>query len=288
MGIMISNVQRMSFDDGPGVRTTVFLKGCSIACPWCSNPENIKFEKQCYYDKERCKKGDNFCIYNKDCILLKDNNMDLSKIENTCPLNAVGYYGREYEAQELVEELLKDQYFWGETGGVTFSGGEALLHTSELIEVWKLLKEKNIHITVETALFVPRAYVEQAVKYIDLFYVDLKILETQMCKEILGGNVELYLQNVEYLSCCGKEIVFRIPCVKEYVLREENWEKICDFLCSYTQYPAQIFAVHDLGKKKYQTLGYHFQEFERLSNEQLEKYSEDLKQVGCSVEIIQI
>jgi len=249
MSIMVSKIQRMCFDDGPGIRTTVFLKGCSISCPWCSNPECIQFGKEYEYDKSRCK---------------------------------------EYDADTLVKELLRDQPFWGDDGGVTFSGGEALLQTNELVKAWKMLKEKGIHLTIETALFVPLEAVKKALEYIDLFYVDIKILEPQGCKNILGGNIATYMKNIEYLANHKANIIFRIPCAVEYVLQKENWRLICEFLEKYKQYKVELFAIHDLGKKKYEMLGMNYQEFEKIPKERLEVYMQELQKISCEVSMIQI
>ena len=247
MSIIVSNIQRMCFDDGPGVRTTVFVKGCGIACPWCANPESISFG-----------------------------------------IEADKGLGKEYTPEELVEEVLKDQMFWGIDGGVTFSGGEALMQAQELEEVWRLLKEKGAHLAVETSLFVPRDSLVIALRYIDFFYVDIKILEYNMCKQLLGGDAELYKNNVVYLASCNADIHFRIPCAKEHVLQEKNWNLICEFLQNYREYPVEMFAIHDLGRKKYEKIDRKFVEFEKLTEEQLEKYAGQLREQGCEVSIIRL
>lgn len=284
MSIVVSKIQRMCFDDGPGIRTTVFLKGCSITCPWCSNPENLKFEKQYYYDKNRCKRNGNSCSYNENCTILSNEQI----VSTNCPLHAIGCYGEEYLASELAFELLRDRTFWGKNGGVTFSGGEALMQTTELVEVWRLLKEKGVHLTVETALFVPLEAVKEAFKYIDLFYVDIKILEPQMCRHILGGDIKIYMRNLEYLIQNHANLIFRIPCSIEYVLQKENWSLICAFFEKYNQYKVELFGIHDFGRKKYDTLGMEYQNFEKISEEDLNVYAKELRDKGCEVCIIQI
>ena len=183
MSILITNIQRFSLHDGPGIRTTVFLKGCSLHCPWCSNPENIFSEMQDYI---------------KDGIQ--------------------GTYGRYYEPEDLVHECLKDKNFykgvindptlWNITssadieklpGGVTFSGGEALLQAEALVPVTQALSRNNIHIAIETSLFAPASNLYFAVNHIDFFYVDMKILDSYRCKEVEHGNLELYLSNLHKL-----------------------------------------------------------------------------------------
>lgn len=197
-------------------------------------------------------------------------------------------YGVDYEPGLLADILIKDRKFWGSDGGVTFSGGEALLQAEQLEEVWQRLKSGGIHLALETALFVPQILLETAMKYMDFYYVDVKLLERESCARILGGDVNQYRQNVEKLAAQGKDICFRVPCSKEYVLAEDNRRMLCEFLRSYRQFPVEIFAVHDLGKEKYRSLGMEMPCFERVSEEEMEAFRERLCQNGCRARIIRI
>ena len=154
--VLITKIQRFSLHDGPGIRTTVFLKGCSLRCPWCSNPENIEPYLQTY------------CLDKK-----------------------VGTYGRYISCNELYEEVTKDRAFYKTTsgtcrakdaedleslpGGITFSGGEPLLQIKNLKPLLLCLKNENIHIAIETSLFAMQDQLELALECVDLFYVDIKI-----------------------------------------------------------------------------------------------------------------
>jgi pyruvate formate lyase activating enzyme len=244
MCLKVSNIQRMCFHDGPGIRTTVFLKGCSLHCPWCSNPENV----------------------------YTGGNDDIQG----------------YETTELADILMKDRAYWGTGGGVTFSGGEALLHAKKLEPLWRLLKDEGIHLAVESALFVPGEFLKTAVEYIDFFYVDVKILEPSLCKEILGGNVEQYLENIDILTGSGRSVCFRVPCSKEYVLTKKNRGELLNFFRRYSDYPVQIFALHGLGKKKYEKMGMEMEDFEPASEQELIQFKDELCNAGCMVEIIKI
>lgn len=255
MSIRVTNVQRMCFDDGPGIRTTVFLKGCSLHCPWCSNPENIRYEKQEYFSQNQEKKG---------------------------------IYGRDWEPEELLKELLKDRKYWGADGGVTFSGGEALLQAESLEPLWKCLKKEGVHTAVETALFVPEKHVELAKKYIDFFYVDVKILDNSMCRDILGGDAAQYLKNVQRLAEHKADIHFRVPVSAEYVLAEKNMELLLAFFKKYSVYPVELFGIHDLGRTKYETLGQEMPKFQKVSEELLESLKSALVHNGCKADIITI
>lgn len=258
MSIRVTNIQRMCFDDGPGIRTTVFLKGCSIHCPWCSNPENI--------------------LYNKQTICGKDD----------VQLYVDREYGIDYDAETLVNILEKDRKFWNDGGGVTFSGGEALLQAEQLEEVWVRLKKDGVHLAVETALFVPDRLLEIAMQYIDFYYVDAKLLDKELCMSVLGGDIDQYKHNVEKLVSKHKDIHFRVPCSKEYVLQESNQKALCVFLRQYTQYPVEIFAIHDLGREKYRSIGLEMPDFEKATEIELEDFRAKLSMEGCQVKIISI
>lgn len=250
MSIRVTNIQRMCFDDGPGIRTTVFLKGCSIHCPWCSNPETISPRKQ-----------------------KTSGGME---------------YGMDYEPGELTDILEKDRKFWGGDGGVTFSGGEALLQGRQLLEVWKYLKETGVGLAVETALFVPEELLETALPYMDFYYVDVKLLDAALCASVLGGHVGRYLQNVQRLAAEGKDVHFRVPCSVEYVLRDPNRKLLLDFFGAYRQYPIELFPLHHLAESKYRSLGLETPDFEQAGRPLLERFREELLSLGCAAEIISI
>lgn len=251
--IIASNIQRMCFHDGPGIRTTVFLKGCNLHCPWCSNPENINFFQEEY------------CIDGK-----------------------TGTYGREYSGEELLNIILKDQLFWQEDGGVTFSGGEALLQAAALESVFMALQEKGIHMAVESAMFIPEDCLDIALKYIDYFIIDTKILDEELCRKTLGGDIILYLSNVEKVYRAGKKIVFRVPCNYEYTFTEKNKKDVRNFLMKYKEAEVQLFAIHDLGRSKYESLGIKFWEHREVEAVDLQKYCEELIYSGISAEVIQL
>ena len=163
--LVVTNIQRMCFHDGPGIRTTVFTKGCSVHCPWCSNPENISFEPE---------------IYEKDGIQ--------------------GIYGREYTAAELEYILLKDRDFWGEDGGVTFSGGEALMQAEALADILIRLKELRVHIALETALFVQGENLQRVLPYIDYVIADLMCAK-RLWEGILQPIWIIYRNYIQAVNC---------------------------------------------------------------------------------------
>ena len=247
--IRVTNIQRMCFDDGPGIRTTVFLKGCSIHCPWCSNPE----------------------------FLLEGADGDIS-----------GCYGEDYNWDDLLKIIMKDYNFWGDDGGVTFSGGEALLQIEELEPLLSRLKKMGVSLGVETALFVSDNLLEIAIHYFDFYYIDVKILDTNKCHDILGGNINTFFKNVDKLSSVTDNITFRVPCSKEYVLEDENRRQLCEFLLKYKRFPVEIFSIHRLGEKKYQTLSLPLPKKDAVTEKDLIDFQKQLINCGVKTDIIHI
>lgn len=251
--LCITNIQRMCFSDGPGLRTSIFLKGCNIQCPWCSNPENISFSVESY-------------------------NID----------GVNGTYGLFYDADSLYKELIKDKRFWGKEGGITLSGGEPLMQAFSLKDILNKMKENGVSVFAETALFVDEKKLKEVMPYIDKFFVDVKLLDRNACMNVLGGDIDLYKNNVSILYKANKIFRFRIPCCVEYTLQEENCDLVVDFLKQYKAIPVEIFKIHDLGEKKYQALGKKNNKFIDVPDELLDGFKAKLENVGISVSIIKI
>ncbi|MBR0247601.1 MAG: radical SAM protein [Synergistaceae bacterium] len=273
MKMIATNIQRFSLHDGPGIRTTVFLKGCSLRCPWCSNPENLKPEPEKY---------------------IKDG------IEGT--------YGRYYTSDELVKECLKDRGFyegklatpdlWKITkaedieklpGGVTFSGGEALLQMESLVPVCTSLHKLGIHTAIETALFVPEKNVRLALDNIDFFYCDMKILDSERCRDIQKGDLELYLRNLDIVMSSGIPTVIRVPVIGGYTDDEENRKAVKGLLARYRGkfLKVELLKEHNLSESKYKSLNMKMS-YIGVSDELMECYRAEIDEIGIQVEICRI
>lgn len=278
MSILITNIQRFSLHDGPGIRTTVFLKGCSLQCPWCSNPENISYQPQNYI---------------KDGIS--------------------GIYGRYYTPDELVRECLKDKNFYGGKlpptqwniatadqidslpGGVTFSGGEALLQIQSLLPAITVLHENGIHVAVETCLFVSSENLKTAIKNIDFFYVDVKILNANIVKAVEKGDLDLYLCNLHTLLTWrdaqgrSKPVVIRIPVIGTYTDDSSNRTLVHDLIAKYHKEIIKIELIkeHNLGETKYKTLNMQMS-YHGVEDSLIEEYKMELDDLGIPVEICKL
>lgn len=236
--MIITNIQRFSLHDGPGIRTTVFLKGCSIRCPWCSNPENMNHQIE---------------IYVKD--------------------GKEGFYGKEYSVDEVLKEVLKDKIFYEDNGGVTFSGGEALLYAKELLPLMQQIKQNNISIAVESSLFVPSSYLEMVIPFVEYFYVDLKVMDKERCSFLLKGNLDLFKSNLAILAK-SKKFNVRIPVIYGYTDDENNIKCIIDVIREYRSSIKKVGLIkgHNLGDNKYISLGKDVPQKAEVSDLFLEEY----------------
>lgn len=241
--IFVSNIQRFSLHDGPGIRTTVFLKGCSLHCPWCSNPENISAQEN-----------------------------------SSCLDNAIS--GKRMSIEEIYDEVVKDKAYYENGGGVTFSGGESLLQIKALVPLLERLKAEGVHLCVETSLFVKRENIETALKYIDLFYVDIKILDKAKCTDILGGDIEEYLSNIRFLFKQKVNVVLRIPMIGKHIATKDNLELIIDLLQEIRPMKIELLEAHNLGASKYKMIGKQVPLVEKTEDEIVDWFSMRLKEIG--------
>ena len=254
MKVRYTNIQRFSLNDGPGIRTTVFFKGCNLRCPWCANPENIDYQLTPYINE-----------------------------------NENGVFGQDIEVLELYEKIIKDKPFYElNNGGVTFSGGEPLLQIKALEPLLQKLKKEKINMCIETALQVPSELVEIAVNYIDEFIVDIKILDEDECKIVLNGNIDLYKKNLEILIQNAQIDIFRIPLVNEYTLKEKNIESIVELLKKYKAKKVEIFKIHNLAESKYKSINKEMKQFSSIEDSKVEDVYNKIKKLNIEVEIIKI
>lgn len=254
MKVLLSNIQRFSLHDGPGIRTTVFFKGCSIRCPWCANPETIAGCVEKYTDEA----------------------------------GYVGTFGYECTLEKLKTEILKDMTFYNNFGGVTYSGGEAILQADCLTGLMKELHKLGINQCMETSLFVPTKDLEKVLPFIDEWIVDVKILNKDLCRKILGGNLDVYMENVKRLSVQGKRAVFRFPVVKPHTANQDNINALIEFLDRFKPDRIEIFNVHRLGARKYQLLGKAEEEYYCVTDEEIKDIRDKIKKGGTQVSIIKI
>lgn len=254
MKATVFDIERSSYVDGPGIRTTVFFKGCNLRCSWCHNPESQSRDAQmlfyknrctgCGRCKEKCPNGTHKCDLCGECVLY-------------CPADAREICGRERTVREILTEVLKDKAFYEASGGgVTFSGGECMLQIDFLEEILRACRENGIHTAVDTAGCVPYEYFERIIPYTDLFLYDIKCYGSEKHRRYTGVGNELILANLKRLLADGRAVWVRIPVVPTVNDTEEEMRNIGAFLdlCG-TPEKVELLPYHAMGEHKYAAVG---------------------------------
>lgn len=221
---LIFQIKRYSINDGPGIRITIFLKACPLNCAWCHNPEGIKPYANRLYTANRCiacgaciaicpngaiKKG-------KESLLI-DNSLCVScgKCANVCPARAMEMAGKLMSVKQIMEEIRKEEAFFDSSGGgVTFCGGEPLMHPDFLFKILDACAIEKYHRAIDTSLYASANVVEAASKKSDLFLVDLKLMDSALHKKYTGVSNELILSNFKLLARLGANMNVRIPLIE--------------------------------------------------------------------------
>lgn len=288
-----TNIQRFSLHDGPGIRTTVFLKGCPLRCIWCHNPETWKRGRELFFSEAKCV-GCGICV--KECangaVSVADGKAKTDRklctsclaCANVCPARARTASGEEYTADELAEILKKDsKYYEKSGGGVTFSGGEPLLQTDFVCAVADLMRKSGIHTAMETSLYASSENVERAAEHIDFFMVDIKSTDDAAHKKFTGVSVLPILENVKLLSSLGKKVLIRIPIVETFNATAQNIRATAKFLSENTDFrEVELLRMHKLAEGKYSSLdrAYEAAELPIPTEEKMISFAELLAELG--------
>lgn len=222
--------------DGPGLRTTIFFKGCNMRCKWCHNPESWS---------------------SKPCILKKDGK------EYCC--------GEIVSVDEIVNKVLKYKNYFGEKGGVTLSGGECMLQSDFIAELLKKLKDNNIHTVIDTAGNVDWKEFEKVIPYTDLFLYDIKCYSDDLHKKLTGVSNKLILSNIVKLSRTS-DVVVRIPIIPNVNTSEEELDSVSLFLEKLKIKDIELLPYHSLGEEKYKQLEIEFVKYNIPTKKEMEYY----------------
>lgn len=262
----IFDIQRFSLHDGPGIRTTVFMKGCTLDCAWCHNPESITLNKQVqtYFSKcigcgkcfETCINGvhlivDGERIFNRDLCKSCGNCVD------ECYSGALVMTGRDIGPDELISEIEADIPFYKDSGGgVTFSGGEPLMQSDFVASALKECKVRGISTAVDTAGNVPYLSFKKVLPFTDLFLYDLKAMDETLHKELTGVSNNLLVENLKKLDLEGVKIRIRIPVITGANDYDDNFKKMVELLSTFNNIEGvEPLPYHSLGAGKLESLG---------------------------------
>lgn len=262
---VVFNLQHFSIHDGPGIRTTVFFKGCNLRCPWCHNPESWSMRLQMQRTDMRCigcgecakvcprAKDGKPALFTQDCI-------HCGKCAESCFAEAIERVGKVMTIPEILDDVLRDKsYYAASGGGVTISGGEPLLQPEALSELLTALKENGIHTAVESALCVDSDILQTMLPLVDLFLCDIKCMDDARHKAVIGQSNRLILRNLRLLCETGKAVTLRTPVIPGFNDTDADIAAIAEFVSTLPGRPAlELLPFRDLCTAKYAALHMDF------------------------------
>jgi len=264
---LIFDISRYAIHDGPGIRATVFFKGCPLRCQWCHNPEGQEPKPEIAVKTERCAAECGRCLSvcpqgaiskNGPSIAVDREKCDsCGKCKDVCVYEALDIIGREVTVQDVMKEVEKDRVFFDESGGgVTFSGGEPLLQPDFLVALLQEFKKKGIRTTVDTSGYASTKILDRISDNVDLFLYDLKVMDPKKHRKYAGVSNEIILENLRRLSEKGKKVIIRIPVIPGVNDDRENMKAIAEYLLSLKNIKQiNLLPFHRGGVQKYKRLG---------------------------------
>ncbi len=294
----IFDIKKFSIHDGPGIRTTVFLKGCLMRCRWCHNPESHDRKPELMFRPERCIRcGECLSVCSQGALSLdgevishhRDKCVHCGDCAQVCHAQALEMIGREVHTEEVMAEIKRDIPFYEQSGGgVTFSGGEPLLQPKFLRSLLKHCRERSIHTAVDTCGFVDWKVMDGIRAYVDLFLYDLKLMDGVLHRKFTDATNTLILKNLQTLSERGHNIIIRVPIVPQVTDTTENLRQIGAFAAGLPRLSRlDILPYYHIAVEKYRRLDrdYSLEKARPPAPEKMSQIAKTLGDFGLPVHI---
>jgi len=293
---LIFDIKRYAINDGPGIRVVIFFKGCNLHCAWCHNPESISDRVEKMYAPAKCIKcgscvdacPENAISLTSDGISTDTDRCKLcGKCADVCPTKAIEMSGKSMTVNEIMDIIEKERIFFDQSGGgVTFSGGEPLVHTKMLIELLDECGKRGIHRAVDTAGNVNTETLLEVARRTDLFLYDLKMMDSALHKKWIGAGNEKILHNLKALSKANSKIIIRIPLIGGENDTVENIELTAKFIAELEgdKKEVHLLPYHNIAQNKYSKLGKadHFEHLKEPDKQSLTRAIAKFKEFGIT------
>lgn len=291
---IITNIQRCSTEDGPGIRTTVFMKGCPMSCTWCHNIETIDPASTVVWYAVKCI-GDHACVRAcpEDALEVTPEGLKIDRekctvcgsCEDACPTGAVKIMGKVWSSEDLVQELLRDKVFFETSnGGVTISGGEATYQAEFTTEVAKGLQEEGVHVALDTCGYCSEKVLRKILSHIDMVLYDLKIMDSEKHKEFTGVPLDTVLSNARIVAESKKPVWIRTPVIPNHTDDGENIRAIARFILenipNMVRYDLLAFNRMCIDKYTLFDLEYPLKNYELISEATMKNLAQIAREEG--------
>ena len=293
---IITNIQRCSTEDGPGIRTTVFLKGCPMSCSWCHNIETIDPKSAVVWYAVKCI-GDHACVRAcpEEALEITPDGLKIDRekcvvcgtCEEVCPTGAVKVMGKVWSSEDLVQELLRDNVFFETSnGGVTLSGGEATFQSDFAIELAKGLQKEGVHVALDTCGYCSEKVLRDFLPHVDMVLYDLKLMDANKHKEYTGVPLATVLANARIIAESKKPVWIRTPVIPEHTDDEDNIRAIARFIVenipTVERYDLLAFNRMCIDKYALFDLEYPLKDYDLITEESMNHLAQIARDEGLS------